>query len=81
MAAAVSKGAGGWRVGAVRRRRRRPCAQPASRRALASGASAADAARARGRGHQPEAELGGSTEYKRHLATVMVRRALEAAGA
>ena len=32
-------------------------------------------------GISPEADLGGSTEYKRHLATVMVRRALEAAGA
>ena len=49
--------------------------------ALASGASAADAAAHAGEGISPEAGLDGSTEYKRHLACVMVRRALEAAGA
>ncbi len=80
MGAAVSKGAGGWRValcGAA------PTAVRASgvESALAAGASAADAAAHAADGISPEADLGGSTEYKRHLATVMVRRALEAAGA
>jgi aerobic carbon-monoxide dehydrogenase medium subunit len=80
IAAAVSKGSGGWRVGlcgaaatAVR--------APGVEAALASGASAADAAEAAGEGITPEPGLDGSTEYKRHLACVMVRRALEAAGA
>ncbi len=54
---------------------------PAVEAALASGASAADAAAHASEGISPEADLGGSTEYKRHLATVMVRRALVAAGA
>ena len=80
MAAAVSKGASGWRValcGAA------PTAVRAAsvEAALASGASAADATAHAADGISPEADLGGSTEYKRHLATVMVRRALEAAGA
>ena len=63
-------------------RRRRPSARAARRGARSpAGASAADAAAHAGEGISPEADLGGSTEYKRHLATVMVRRALEAAGA
>jgi carbon-monoxide dehydrogenase medium subunit len=80
MAAAVSKGADGWRValcGAASTAVRAPSVEAA----LASGASAADAAAHAGEGISPEADLGGSTEYKRHLATVMVRRALVAAGA
>jgi carbon-monoxide dehydrogenase medium subunit len=80
MAAAVSKGSGGWRValcGAA------PTAVRAAgvEAALASGASAAEAAARAGEGIDPEADLGGSAEYKRHLASVMARRALEAAGA
>jgi len=78
--AAVSKGCGGWRVGlcgagatALR--------ATAVEAALASGASAADAASHAGEGISPEPGLDGSAEYKRHLACVMVRRALEAAGA
>jgi aerobic carbon-monoxide dehydrogenase medium subunit len=79
MAAAVSKGADGWRValcGAAPTAVRAPAVEAA----LASGASAADAAGHASEGISPEADLGGSTEYKRHLATVMVRRALVAAG-
>ncbi len=78
--AAVSKGAGGWRVGlcgagatALR--------APGVEAALASGSSAADAAARAGEGIEPSSGLDGSTEYKRHLAGVMVRRALESAGA
>ncbi|MDX6538816.1 MAG: aerobic carbon-monoxide dehydrogenase medium subunit [Gaiellales bacterium] len=79
MAAAVSKGSGGWRVALCG-------AGPTAVRAagvegaLASGASPADAAARAAEGIDPEADLGGSSEYKRHLACVMVRRALEAAG-
>ncbi|MDX6631976.1 MAG: aerobic carbon-monoxide dehydrogenase medium subunit, partial [Gaiellales bacterium] len=80
IAAAVSKGSDGWRVGL--------CGAAATalrasgvEKALASGASAADAAAHADEGISPEPGLDGSTEYKRHLAGVMVRRALEAAGA
>lgn len=49
--------------------------------ALAGGASAADAARAAAEGTEPPADLAGSPEYRSHLARVLVRRALEEAGA
>ena len=48
--------------------------------ALASGASAADAASAAAEGLDPPADLHASAEYRRHLAQVLVRRALEEAG-
>ena len=80
IAAAVSKGSSGWRVGL--------CGAAATavraggvEEALVSGASNAEAARRADEGIDPAAGLDGSTEYKRHLACVMVRRALEAAGA
>jgi len=46
-------------------------------RALAQGATSADAARVADRGTDPPADLNGSAEYRRHLARVLVRRALE----
>ncbi|HSS08605.1 MAG TPA: xanthine dehydrogenase family protein subunit M [Acidimicrobiales bacterium] len=49
--------------------------------ALANGASAADAAAHAADGLDPPADLNASPEYRRHLATVLVRRALEEAGA
>ncbi len=49
--------------------------------ALASGASAADAAAHADEGTEPSADLNASVEYRRHLARVLVRRALEEAGA
>jgi carbon-monoxide dehydrogenase medium subunit len=49
--------------------------------ALASGASAAEAARHAAEGIDPPADLNASPEYRRHLAEVLVRRALEEAGA
>jgi carbon-monoxide dehydrogenase medium subunit len=80
IAAAVSKGSGGWRVGL--------CGAGATavraagvESALAGGASPADASAHAAEGISPEPGLDGSTEYKRHLACVMVRRALDAAGA
>ena len=77
--AAVSQGPQGWRVGLV------GVAPTAVRargveEALAQGASHADAAARASEGLDPSAGLDGSAEYKRHLATVLVRRALEAAG-
>ena len=49
--------------------------------ALAGGASAADAAQLAAEGTEAPADLNGSAEYREHLARVLVRRALEAAGA
>jgi aerobic carbon-monoxide dehydrogenase medium subunit len=80
IAAAVSKGGGGWRValcGAAATALRAKGVEAA----LASGASPAEAAAHAAEGISPEPGLDGSAEYKRHLATVMVRRALEEAGA
>ena len=48
--------------------------------ALAAGASAADAAALAAEGTEAPADLNGSPEYREHLARVLVRRALEAAG-
>ena len=45
--------------------------------ALAQGASAADAAKVAAEGTEPPSDLNASPEYRRHLATVLVRRALE----
>jgi carbon-monoxide dehydrogenase medium subunit len=49
--------------------------------ALAGGASAAEAAARADEGLDPPADLNASPEYRRHLARVLVRRALEEAGA
>jgi aerobic carbon-monoxide dehydrogenase medium subunit len=49
--------------------------------ALASGASAADAAERAAEGTEPPSDLNATPEYREHLARVLVRRALEAAGA
>jgi carbon-monoxide dehydrogenase medium subunit len=48
--------------------------------ALAAGASAADAAALADEGTDPPDDLQGSAGYRRHLARVLVRRALEEAG-
>jgi carbon-monoxide dehydrogenase medium subunit len=48
--------------------------------ALASGASAVDAASVASDGTEPPADLNASVEFRRHLANVLVRRALEEAG-
>jgi carbon-monoxide dehydrogenase medium subunit len=49
--------------------------------AVAAGSSATDAADRADEGLDPPADLNASAEYRRHLSHVLVRRALEAAGA
>lgn len=58
-----------------------PLRASAVEQALSQGASAADAARAAAEGTEPPSDLNASPEYRRHLAQVLVRRALEEAGA
>jgi aerobic carbon-monoxide dehydrogenase medium subunit len=58
-----------------------PVRAAAVEEALAGGASAADAAAKADEGTEPTADLNASEEYRRHLARVLVRRALEEAGA
>jgi len=48
--------------------------------ALAGGASAAEAAEAAADGTEPPSDLNASPDYREHLARVLTRRALEAAG-
>jgi carbon-monoxide dehydrogenase medium subunit len=59
----------------------RPLRATAVEDALASGASVADAAALAAEGTEPPSDLNGGPEYREHLARVLVRRALEAAGA
>ena len=58
-----------------------PLRATAVEEALAGGASAADAAQAAAEGTEPPADLNASPDFRRHLARVLVRRALEEAGA
>ena len=58
-----------------------PIRASAVEQALARGASAADAAALSAEGTDPSADLNASVEYRQHLARVLVRRALEEAGA
>ena len=55
-----------------------PLRATAVENALGQGASPADAAREAAVGTEPPADLNASTEYRTHLAQVLVRRALEA---
>ena len=57
-----------------------PCAPRAFEEALNGGGSLEDAARRAGEGTTRCDDLDGSAEYKRHLAGVIARRALKAAG-
>jgi aerobic carbon-monoxide dehydrogenase medium subunit len=54
-----------------------PLRASATEAALASGASAADAAAVAAEGTDPPGDLNASPDFRRHLATVLVRRALE----
>jgi carbon-monoxide dehydrogenase medium subunit len=56
-----------------------PVRAAAAEAAVAGGASTADAAARADEGTDPPADLNASTEYRRHLARVFVRRALEEA--
>jgi len=58
---------------------RTPLRAAAVEQALASGASAAEAAQAAAEGTEPTADLNADPDYRRHLARVLVRRALEEA--
>jgi carbon-monoxide dehydrogenase medium subunit len=58
-----------------------PLRASAVEQALTQGASAGDAARSAAEGTEPSADLNASVEYRKHLAQVLVRRALEEAGA
>jgi carbon-monoxide dehydrogenase medium subunit len=58
-----------------------PLRAPGVEDALRSGASPTDAAARADEGTDPPDDLNGSAEYRRHLAQVLVRRALESAGA
>ncbi|MGH8980918.1 MAG: FAD binding domain-containing protein [Acidimicrobiales bacterium] len=58
-----------------------PLRATAVEEALASGASVADAAAHAADGLEPPSDVHASTEYRTHLATVLVRRALEEASA
>jgi len=69
---------GSWRIG-VTNAAPTPVRASAVEQALAQGASPADAAKQATQGLDPSADLRGSVEYKRHLATVLVQRAVEAA--
>ena len=57
-----------------------PVRAAATEEALAGGASAAEAAAQAADGLEPPEDLNASVEYRRHLAQVLVRRALEEAG-
>ncbi len=57
-----------------------PLRATAVEQALAQGASAAEAAELAAEGTEPSSDLNASPDYRRHLAKVLVRRALEAAG-
>lgn len=57
-----------------------PIRAAAVEQALASGASAADAAEQAAEGMSPSSDLNASVDYRNHLARVLTRRALEAAG-
>jgi carbon-monoxide dehydrogenase medium subunit len=57
-----------------------PLRATAVEEAVRHGASAADAATAADQGTDPPSDINASSEYRRHLATVLVRRALEEAG-
>ena len=54
-----------------------PLRAAAVEEALADGASAADAAERAAEGTEPPADISASSDYRAHLARVLVRRALE----
>lgn len=79
-AAILANGSGGPGVGLVNMGPT-PLRAPGVEEALRNGASPADAAARADEGTEPTDDLNASAEYRRHLAHVLVRRALESAGA
>lgn len=69
---------GSWRVG-ITNAAPTPVRASGVEQALARGAAPAEAARAATQGLDPASDLRGSAEYKLHLATVLVQRAIESA--
>lgn len=80
VAAALTNGSGGPGVGLVNMGSV-PVRAAGVEDALRSGSGAADAAARADEGTEPPGDLNASPEYRRHLAQVLVRRALEQAGA
>jgi carbon-monoxide dehydrogenase medium subunit len=80
VAAALTNGSGGPGVGLVNMGSA-PVRAAGVEDALRSGSGAADAASRADEGTEPPADLNASPEFRRHLAQVLVRRALERAGA
>ncbi len=79
VAAVLTDGAGGPGVGLVNMGSL-PLRAAGVEDALRSGSSAVDAAARADEGTEPPDDLNASPEYRRHLAQVLVRRALETAG-
>jgi aerobic carbon-monoxide dehydrogenase medium subunit len=69
---------GQWRIG-ITNAAPTPVRAQAVEQALASGASATEAAKQASQGLDPAADLRGSAEYKTHLAQVLTQRAIEGA--
>ena len=78
--AAAQKMNGGWRIG-LTNVGPTPVRATAVEEALASGSSPADAAEHASDGLNPSADLRASADYKKHLARVLTRRAIEQASA
>lgn len=77
--AAAQRLDGGWRVG-LTNCGPTPVRCTAVEQALAQGASPEEAAAHAAEGLNPSGDLRASPEYKRHLATVLVKRAIQQAG-